>query len=76
MYWTRGSAPVGEICRSDLDGSNLQCCVTTGSGNVSGIAVDVARGKVYWTEGQEIYRANLTCFDYHYRELTSRSGVI
>ena len=60
MYWTDSST--GKIQRANLDGSNVQDLVT-GLNNPQGIALDVAGGKMYWTEkdwgNDKIQRANL-----------------
>ena len=52
MYWTERE--VAGIHRSDLDGSNLQTLVEgyghPGWNGITGIALDVAGGKMYWTE--------------------------
>ena len=47
IYWA--SAPHG-IMRSNLDGSVVEEIVVTGC-CVSGLALDVAGGKMYWTAG-------------------------
>ena len=61
MYWTDSS--VGSIQRADLDGSNVQTLVPTGSGLIfpRGLALDVEGGKMYWTNSSigSIQRANL-----------------
>ena len=58
MYWRDR---LGEIKRADLDGSNIEVLVTTGREAPHGIALDVTRGKMYWTNRDEnkIQRANL-----------------
>ena len=64
MYWTDHSA--GKIQRANLDGSGIEDLVTGLSGPRD-IALDVARGKMYWAEdgvgncagGCKIQRANL-----------------
>ena len=59
LYWTdfRGC----EIRRADLDGSHDELVVSTTSCSVPynphGLALE--RGRVYWTEGSSIWRANI-----------------
>ena len=58
-----------KIYRANLDGSNVEDLVTTRSKKYAGptdIALDVGKGKMYWTEGKtsagytaKIRRANL-----------------
>ena len=57
MYWSDREGM--KIMRANLDGSNIEVLVETGSGEADrkeaahwcvGIALDVARGKVYWTQ--------------------------
>ena len=74
LYWADREGM--RIMRADLDGSHLETLVDTSQGDARpgpdatkwcvGIALDVARGKVYWTQkgpekaGQgRIFRANL-----------------
>ena len=47
--------------RADLDGSNLQDLVTCGLSSPNGLALDVAGGKIYWTDRgtDKIQRAGL-----------------
>ena len=49
------------IRRADLDGSGVEGLVTTGLTNPAGIALDVAAGKMYWTDNgiDKIQRADL-----------------
>ena len=57
IYWTnRGE---DKIQRSDLDGSNVEDIVTTGSPR--GLALDTVEGKIYWTDQgtRKIRRAEL-----------------
>jgi hypothetical protein len=59
LYWTDSLAD--SIRRANLDGTNVEV-VLTGVIHSNGIALDVAAGKMYWTEsssGQRIRRANL-----------------
>ena len=64
LYWSEWDFPGGgaaKIRRSNLDGSGVENLVTTGLGAPGGIALDVAGGKMYWTdwETDKIQRANL-----------------
>ena len=62
MYWTvspfRGT---NKIQRANLDGSNVEDLITTGLDWPNDIALDVGRGKMYWTDRRtdKIQRANL-----------------
>jgi sugar lactone lactonase YvrE len=56
MYFVLWGA--GRIMRSGLDGSSPQV-VIEGLTRPDGVAVDVERGKLYWTEDGRIGRANL-----------------
>ena len=52
----------GKIQRANLDGSNIEDLVTQGLSGPAGIALDVAGGKMYWTNDWstgKIQRANL-----------------
>ena len=51
----------GKIQRANLDGSNVEDLITRGLEEPSGIALDVAGGKMYWTDWDtgKIQRANL-----------------
>ena len=57
MYWTNRGAD--KIQRSNLDGSNVEDLVTTGSPR--GLALDMVKGKMYWTDQStnKIRRADL-----------------
>ena len=64
MYWT-GHSP-GKIQRANLDGYHVEDLITTGLTYPRGIALDVGRGKMYWTDTAygstspgKIQRANL-----------------
>lgn len=72
MYWVdagRANLEEGKIQRVNLDGSSPEALVTTGLVNPQSIALDVAGGKMYWTdsgtggqnalENDKIQRANL-----------------
>ena len=48
MYWADTGA--NKIQRANLDGSNVQDLVPAGSGRPVGIALDLAGGKMYWTD--------------------------
>ena len=51
----------GQIQRANLDGSEVEDIVTSGLDSPHGIALDVAAGKIYWTDWKtnRIQRANL-----------------
>ena len=57
MYWTDGS---GTIQRANLDGTQIENLITTGRA-LADLALDVSRGKIYWTDSLtgKIQRANL-----------------
>jgi hypothetical protein len=65
LYWCQGDqnslGTEDRIRRADLDGSNVQDLVTTGLALPTGIALDLANGKVIWSDvgNQTIQRANL-----------------
>ena len=62
MYWTNNGIIPHSIWRANLDGSGVEAIVTSGLNTPSGIAVNSAEGKVYWTDAgfeDEIQRANL-----------------
>ena len=67
MYWTNtsffpwGGPGLDKIQRANLDGSNVEDLVTTGLVLAIDIALDVASGKMYWTDcgTVKIQRANL-----------------
>ena len=67
MYWTNTSffpwdgPGLDKIQRANLDGSNVEDLVTTGLVLAIDIALDVANGKMYWTDcgTVKIQRANL-----------------
>ncbi len=67
MYWIDNTDGWGihwrrtdKIQRANLDGSNIEDLVTQGLDIPSGIALDVAGGKMYWTDSgtDKIQRAN------------------
>ena len=57
MYWT----VTFKIQRANLDGSQVEDLITTGVRSPQSIALDVGRGKMYWTDNGtgKIQRANL-----------------
>ena len=57
MYWT--DKDTDKIQRSNLDGSSVEDLVTSGLSSPRGIALDVAGGKMYWTDWDKIQRSNL-----------------
>ncbi len=61
MYWTDQGRPTPKIQRANFDGSNVEDLITTGLVGPLGIALDVGRGKMYWTDWStyKIQRANL-----------------
>ena len=58
IYWAETSGTGGRIGDANLDGSNLSTFVNLQNTPV-GITVDAAQGKLYWTDIQNIQRANL-----------------
>ena len=54
MYWSERSPTGGEdvIARADLDGGNGAIVISSAYHSLSGIAVDVNDGRVYWTDEQ------------------------
>ncbi len=61
IYWSAANSDSqGEILRANLDGSDVET-VVTGAGKPATIAIDVAGGKVYWTDYafDVVRRANL-----------------
>jgi hypothetical protein len=61
VYWAAVTGPNGpEILRADYDGTNVET-VVTGHDCPASIALDVAQGKVYWTDYvvDVVRRANL-----------------
>ena len=64
MYWVEDSVEdsfENKIQRANLDGSQVEELVPIESDAPSGIALDLARGKIYWTDvvKDKIQRANL-----------------
>ncbi len=61
MYWTDRSGLLGKIQWASLNGSGIEDLITTGLIDPRGIALDVAGGKMYWTDTgtHKIQRANL-----------------
>ena len=67
MYWTErhdvtaGDDGQDKIRRADLNVHNAQDLVAAGPGSVSGLALDLPAGKMYWTDAanNRIRRANL-----------------
>lgn len=61
MYWM--DSIDHKIHRSEMNGSEIEELINTGSGSPQSIALDVASGKMYWTEsegnGTHIRRADL-----------------
>ena len=58
ISWTENP---GRIQRANLDGSNIQDLITMGLTIPYSLALDLVRGKMYWTEQgtDKIQRANL-----------------
>ena len=50
MYWTIVEVGASAIQRANLDGSQVEDLVTTGLSLPGGIALDLAGGKMYWTD--------------------------
>ena len=60
MYWTIAGR-WDSIQRADIDGTNVEYLVTTGLGEPNDLTLDLAGGKMYWTDHgtDKIQRANL-----------------
>ena len=60
MYWTNAGS-WDRIQRADIDGTNVEDLVTTGLVDPVDVALDLAEGKMYWTDHgtDKIQRANL-----------------
>ena len=60
IYWVHGSFNAGRIRRADLDGANMETLLS-GLTNPRGLALDIAGGKMYWSDTQDnrMYRATL-----------------
>jgi hypothetical protein len=60
IYWTHGGYNDGKIRRANLDGSDIETLIS-GLTNPRGLALDLAGGKMYWSDTQDntIYRANI-----------------
>ena len=56
LYFTNS---FGKVQRLNVDGSNFQPNLITGLNSPRGVTVDVAGGKIYWTEQNSIRRADL-----------------
>jgi low density lipoprotein receptor-related protein 5/6 len=54
VYWTELAN--SRICRSNLNGTNVQVVISTPSPD--GLAIDPAGGKIYWSRGNRVRRAN------------------
>ena len=61
MYWSDDGTNTKKIQRANLNGTNIQDLVTTGLEGPESIALDLAAGKIYWTDTGtgKIQRANL-----------------
>ena len=66
-----------KIQRADLDGSHVEDLVTVGVDNPRGLALDVAGGKMYWTDRNlgTIQRANLDGSDVEDLVTPATSGL-
>ena len=60
MYWPNAGS-WDKIQRADIDGTNVEDLVTTGLRDPIDLALDLAEGKMYWTDQgtDKIQRANL-----------------
>ena len=60
MYWTNAGSR-DKIQRANIDGSNVEDLVTRGLRDPLDVALDLAEGKMYWTDHgtDRIQRANL-----------------
>jgi len=59
LYWTESSDGVDRVRRSNLDGSSSTTLVQKNLFGFNDVAVDSTNGKIYWSEGNSISRANL-----------------
>jgi hypothetical protein len=61
MYFGTEGGSVGTVQRANLDGSGQEILVSRPGTGIPGIALDLAGGKIYWTEYESgsIKRANL-----------------
>ena len=63
IYWTNdnysGDGDGDKIQCANLDGTNVQDIVTEELSYLNGIALDVTRKKIYWTQLYKIQRSNL-----------------
>ena len=53
MYWADHGNDTNKIRRANLDGTNVQD-IATGFGRPVGIALDIASGKIYWTDRDNV----------------------
>src|SRR5215831_17254035 len=58
LYWIETTFITSKIQRANLDGSGVEVLVTP-LAYPEGLALDVAGGKMYWTDTGQILRANL-----------------
>ncbi len=56
IYWTD---PTRGIQRANLDGTNVEQIVESDVRHPADIALDLLRGKIYWTDGWAIYYSDL-----------------
>jgi hypothetical protein len=57
MYWTDTEA--GVIASANMNGTEMQIVIDDSGLEPLGIALDVAGGKIYWTDNEGVKRANL-----------------
>ena len=63
MYWVE-AFPFPKVGRANLDGSSRMFLPVPSGFDAGGIAVDPGEGKIYWTFGGAIHKANLDGTDY------------
>ncbi len=60
MFWSDDrTGPSSNISTAALDGSGVAGVVTTGMFRPSGVALDVPGGRMYWTDGKDLWSAGI-----------------
>ena len=79
MYFTdsnNGGNAIAKVMRSDLNGSDVELLVTPAGLNPHYIALDIAGGKMYWTDISTVRSANLDGTDVNNNLVGGLSGPI